>query len=212
MNPQQLEKTLQSYTPPNTAKKLAEWIVQYKVSVKLTRERKSKLGDYRPPHGRYGHRISVNHNLNPYQFLITFVHEMAHLVTWERYQNKVSPHGKEWKNTYKKMLGLFVGKDIFPPEVEEGVKQHLASPAASSCRDEQLYKLLKNYDVNPSGNAGKWLYLEEIPQNTLFKMEDGRMFRKGQKLRKYYRCVDVENQRLYRISGIAMVRPLIERQ
>ena len=207
MDKAQLEKTLEKYVPPQTAGLLVAWIVQYKVSVKLTRERKSKLGDYRPPYGRNGHRISINHNLNPYQFLITFVHEIAHLITWEKHQHKVSPHGPEWKEHYTQLMQLFLQKEIFPPEIEKAITLHIQSPAAASCRDEQLYKTLRQFDVK-NEDKNKWLYLEDLPHHMLFAMEDDRIFRKGEKLRKYFRCIDMENKRYYRVSGVAMVRPL----
>ncbi len=104
------------------------------------------LGDYRHPYENKGHRISVNGGLNKYSFLLTLLHEIAHLVTFIVYGNRVPAHGKEWKQEYSKILREFVGKDYLPPDVEAAVKQSLHNPAASSCADEDLMRVLKNYD------------------------------------------------------------------
>src|SRR5690554_6336368 len=87
---------LEKYMPAQAAELIAQWIAETSCQFKITGSRKSKFGDYRPPFGGKGHRISVNHDLNPYAFLITTVHEFAHLHTWHEHKNKVQPHGPNW--------------------------------------------------------------------------------------------------------------------
>src|SRR6476660_1185740 len=91
---------LQTYLPPNTYGPVLHYLQFYKVHHTVAKERKSILGDYRHRHGAQTHRISVNGNLNPYAFLITLLHELAHLLTFEKWGNKVSAHGKEWKTVF----------------------------------------------------------------------------------------------------------------
>ncbi|HAD34265.1 MAG TPA: hypothetical protein DCF44_07170 [Chitinophagaceae bacterium] len=44
--------------------------------------------------------MSVNGNLNSYHFLITLLHEIAHMLVWEQFRNRVKPHGLEWKHVF----------------------------------------------------------------------------------------------------------------
>ena len=74
---------LQNFLPPNTYEPVLEYLQHYKVHLTVTRERKTILGDYRHQTHHANHRISVNGNLNPFSFLVTLLHELAHLLTFE---------------------------------------------------------------------------------------------------------------------------------
>src|SRR5690606_11878715 len=144
------------------------------------------------------HRISVNGNLNPYAFLITLIHELAHLVTFEQYGNRVQAHGKEWKSIYRKLLEQFLGKSIFPPDVEAALHRSLHNLPASSCADEPLVRVLRQHD-HPDE---KGVLVEELPEGALFEIEGGRVFRKGKKLRKRFQCKELATGKLYLFSGL----------
>src|SRR5215218_9413611 len=139
-------QALNDYLPPNTFLPVAAYLQQYKVHLTVARERKSILGDYRNAHNNRNHRISVNGNLNKFSFLITLLHELAHLLTFEKFDNSVSSHGKEWKTIFGQLLAQFIEHNIFPPDIKSSLLQSLHSPAASSCADEVLLKTLKKYD------------------------------------------------------------------
>ena len=47
-------------------------------------------------------------NLNPYRFLMTLVHEVAHLVAFQKYGRAIKPHGKEWKFTFQTLMLPFI--------------------------------------------------------------------------------------------------------
>src|ERR1700750_981029 len=96
--------TLQHYLPPNTYEPVLAYLQRYHVHLTVARERKSILGDYRHRVQDKNHRISVNGNLNPFSFLITLLHELAHLLTFEKWGNKVASHGKEWKTVFGQLL------------------------------------------------------------------------------------------------------------
>ncbi len=115
---------------------------------KITRDRRTKLGDYRYHHIKKSHTITINRGLNPYAFLITFIHEVAHLITMEEYGRKVKPHGKEWKQTYAALLKPLLNDGIFPKDILTSLIQHTRQPKASSCADPALYQVLKKYDEN----------------------------------------------------------------
>ena len=204
MNEKQLAQQLQQYVPEGTSIFLAKWIIHYSISVKISPPRASKLGDYRPPQNGQGHRISINGSLNPYSFLITFIHEVAHLVTWNAHQNKVLPHGVEWKLNFKKLMKSFLNERIFPTDVLQALQNYMHNPAASSCRDNQLQKILAKYD--PDHENRNWNYLEELPTGAFFAIEDGRIFQKLEKLRKNFKCIERQSKRTYRIAPLMKVQ------
>lgn len=196
--------TLQDYLPPGTYEPVLHYLQVYKVQLTVARERKSILGDYRHRIGTQMHRISVNGNLNKYSFLITLLHELAHLLTFEKWGNKVASHGREWKATFGGLLAQFIKHDIFPENIKAVLLQSLHNPAASSCADEALLRTLKSYDEK----SGPSLFVESLPEGALFKTHDGRVFKKGEKMRKRFRCVEVATKRLYLFSPVYEVESL----
>ncbi len=195
---------LQSYLPTNTYEPVLHYLQAYKVHLTVARERKSILGDYRHRHGGSTHRISVNCNLNQYAFLITLLHELAHLLTFEKWGNRVAAHGKEWKASFGQLLAQFVEHNVFPADIKTVLLQSLHNPAASSCADEALLRILKNYDTRMTAA----LFVENLPEGTLFKTGDGRLFQRGEKLRKRFRCVEVKTKRVYFFSGVYEVETI----
>ncbi len=197
-------QALEAYLPPRTFENVVHYLHLHKVHLTVTRERKSVLGDYRNAvHGK-NHRITVNGTLNKYAFLITLLHELAHMLTYEKFGHRVNAHGKEWKRIYGSMLANFVNQKIFPPDIEKELRHSLANPAASSCAEEGLTRMLRNYD-EPKTNLK---LIEELPTGTLFKIKDGRIFEIGERLRKRYRCKEKDTGAVYLFSPVYEVRPL----
>jgi SprT protein len=193
-------QVLTQYMPPAAAPLIAKWIDYFQCEFKISRNRATKLGDYRHPFKDSGHKISVNNDLNRYAFLVTTVHEFAHLLTWNEYKNKVKPHGQEWKNNFKRMMSPFLEQSVFPEDIHQAILTYLSNPSASSCTDLQLSRALKRYDQ--AYNSSR---LEEIPLNTVFTIKDGRKFRKGERLRKRYRCLCLDNGNIYLFNPLAEV-------
>lgn len=189
---------LQDYLPPNTFEPVYQYLNFYKVHLTVAKERKSILGDYRSKANGKAHRISVNGNLNNYSFLITLLHELAHLLAFEKYGNNILSHGREWKTVFGQLLAQFIEKDIFPADIKEALLQSLHDPAASSCADEKLLRVLKVYDRA----KGTSIFVEDIPSGALFKTHDGKIFRKGEKIRKRFRCEEVKTKRIYLFSPV----------
>lgn len=189
---------LQDYLPPGTYDAVLAYLRQYKVHLTVARERKSILGDYRHSTHHANHRISVNGNLNTYSFLITLLHELAHLLTFEQYGNKVLAHGREWKMIYAKMLAQFIQHKIFPADIETELIRSLQNPAASTCAEDGLLRILRKYDAKESHHR----LVEELLIHDLFRTSDGRIFKKGEKLRKRYKCVEVKTGKVYLFSPV----------
>jgi len=189
---------LQNYLPPGTYDAVAEYLQRYKVHLTVTRERKSILGDYRHRTHHDNHRISVNGNLNVYSFLITLLHELAHLLTFEQFGNKVLAHGREWKIIYSQLLAQFLKNKNFPADIETELLVSLKNPAASSCAEDDLLRVLRKYDAKESHHR----LVEELIVNAIFRTNDGRIFQKGEKLRKRFKCKEVKTGRVYLFSPV----------
>ena len=196
---------LEHFLPEGTFQAVFQYLNQYHVHLTVARERKSILGDYRHRLHDKNHRISVNGNLNKYAFLITLLHELAHLLTFEKYANNVAAHGKEWKFIFGQLLAQFIEHNIFPADIKNALLLSIQNPAASSCADEKLLRILRNYDEKESS----LVFVETIPEGSLFKTHDGKIFRKGEKIRKRYKCVEVKTKKVYLFSPVYEAEKII---
>lgn len=205
--PQATDKTniLAQYMPAPAAPIVAKWIDYFQCEFKISKNRSTKLGDYRHPFKDNGHKISVNNDLNPYAFLVTTVHEFAHLLTWNDHKNRVKPHGPEWKINFKRMMKPFFDMAVFPQDVHQSIEMYLNNPAASSCTDLQLARALKKYD-QPTAAL---VHVEQLPIKAVFKLKDGRSFEKGERIRKRYRCICLDNNKIYLFNPLAEVLPAV---
>ncbi len=195
-------KQLSKYMPAAAAPIISTWINDTGCQFRIARSRKTKLGDYMAPFRGQPHRISINHDLNSYAFLITTIHEFAHLQTWQRYKNKVKPHGVEWKSSYKELMYPFLQLAIFPPDILAAIARYMDNPAASSCTDLHLYRTLKGYDKN---NEKGLTTVEDVEENSIFVIKGGRVFQKKEKLRKRYKCIELATKKIYLFHPVAEV-------
>ena len=196
---------LSRYLPAGTEALVMHYLEHYRVHLTITKKRQTLLGDYRHPVPGRSHRISVNGNLNPYAFLITLLHELAHLITFEQFGPRVSAHGAQWKKCYGVLLAELLSQVVLPDELQVELKRSLKNPAASSCAEESLMRVLKKYDTPKAGS----FLLEQLQQGESFKIADGRVFVKGEKLRKRYKCLEQRSGALYLFSPIYEVERLV---
>ncbi len=199
------KEVLAEYLPEALIDTVFAWVVRYQIHLKITRSRASKLGDYRPPGNRQAyHRITINHDLNPYSFFITFVHELAHLLTHKQYGSRAQAHGKEWKTNYRKLMKPFLEKNIFPSDLQRSIYQHLRNIKASSQADVELTRTLMLFD----GGKQETL-IEDLQPGDRFLFRNGRKFQVVEKLRKRYKCVELDSQRIFLfqpLTPVEMVR------
>ena len=196
---------LEQFLPHGAFEQIVPFFNTHTVHLTLTHERKSVLGDYRHPvpDAPY-HRISINANLNPYSFLITLLHELAHMYTFVHFEHKAPPHGKEWKTQFRHILIPFMGKRFFPGDVEKALYAYLHNPAASTCTDAQLYKSLYRYDEHKPG----FKLVDDIGMNQYFETEDGMVYQKLEKLRTRTRCRQLNSGKVYFFQGIVEVKAI----
>ncbi len=196
---------LKHYLPEGSFDKAIHFLYLYNVHLTVAKERKSVLGDYKHAHQGRNHRISVNGNLNKYEFLITLLHELAHLLTFESHKNRVEAHGSEWKNCYSNLLKDFIEANIFPTDVEKVLRKSMKSPAATANGEIALLTVLRKY--NTSHKEGYQL-LSSITEGVLFMTENGKIFKKGVLRRKRYACIELKTGLHYTVSAITEVRIL----
>lgn len=194
---------LEKYLPSHAVAPVFEMVKEHKVHLKIVNERVTRHGDYRRmPDGI--HQITVNANLNEYRFLITLIHEISHLLAFERFGRTIKPHGNEWKFTFQQMMLPFIRPEIFPAQLLPVIASHFKNPKASSDTDAHLSVALKRFDPENDKN-----YIFELPAGGLFKIYNGKVFKKGQKLRKRYECLEVETGKVYLFQPNAQVELLV---
>jgi hypothetical protein len=196
-------EALKLYLPDAAFEPVVHLINQYKVHLTVTKARKSVLGDYRHPVLGANHKITVNGNLNKYEFLITLLHELAHLLCFEQFKNRVDAHGKEWKNIYSKLLVEFIQLQIFPTDIKKSLQKTLLNPAATANGETKLLLVLRNYNVvKKEGHA----FVANLAEGTLFESLKGRIFRRGKKRRIRIECVEIATGHVYSFSAITEVK------
>lgn len=206
---------LQHYLPEASTGYILSWFQQNPVQLRITRSRTSKYGDYRGPVKKLPARISVNHNLGPYEFLITLVHEMAHHAVYDEHQRRQGaglftrrsprprPHGKEWKRKYRELMKPLLNESVFPPAILGPLALHLLNPQASAGASKELSVALQPHAPDDGAE-----FISELPENALFRIPGGRVFMKKEKIRTRYRCIRVDNRRIYLFSPAARVTRL----
>lgn len=175
---------------------------QHPFHFKLRRKRVTKLGDYRYDPRNQSHTITINHDLNPYQFLITYVHEVAHRVV-HKPGSRQKPHGPQWKAKFRGLMLPLLDPAVFPEDVLRAVARHMRNPKASTAGDPALVRLLAQYD--PEGSNLPTLAEVAVGGEFMFRE---RAFKKLEKKRTRALCLDLSNQKKYLIPELAEVKPL----
>lgn len=204
MKKDDVRHALRNYIPRKALEKCVNLIIHYKIDFRVTPSRHSKYGDYQSPHQGNGHKITVNEDLNKFAFLITFIHEVAHLTTWKKFRRVKTPHGTQWKNEFSRLMQFYLNNKVFPTQIVEALNRYLMNPAATCCCDIQLQKALHHYDKKKRG----WKLLEDIEFNIPFAIGSGRIFIKRKQLIKNFECTEINKRHKYLINPLMIVRPL----
>ncbi|WP_209329673.1 transcription elongation protein SprT [Lunatimonas salinarum] len=168
----------------------------------VSKSRTSKLGDFTYRRNRSVQKITVNHDLNPYQFLITYIHEVAHHRVYAKYGSTRMPHGIEWKREFQRLMEPMLVREVFPMDVLVPLRRHMSNPKASAGADLFLMKELMKYDSGERGESEMLLSDLVLGQRFLFKE---RLFEKLESRRTRVLCEEVGTGRHFLISGHASV-------
>jgi hypothetical protein len=194
-----MKNILEKYIPEVSVQPILHLVKANNVHLKIVNERVTRHGDYRKlPNGQ--HQITVNANLNPYRFLITLIHEIAHLVAFNECGRSIKPHGKEWKHIFQQLMLPFIRPEIFPNQLLSLLALHFKNPKATSDTDAKLSLALKQFDPENDKN-----FIFEIPEEGLFRLYNGKIFKRGHKRVKRYECLEVATGRVYLFNPNAEV-------
>jgi len=199
------QEILAKYLPAKAVEPIVMFLKEHKnLFLRISRKRTTKLGDYRMLPGNR-HQISVNYDLNPYQFLLTLLHEIAHYFTFKEYGRRVKPHGKEWKKVFGNLIEEFIVMDAFPEELVNPLKDYASNPKASTGGDGNLYLQMSKYDTDINEQMK---YIFELPLDSYFSMENGEIFHLQEKRRTRYKCRNLKNYKIYLVHKNARVLPV----
>lgn len=190
-------QTLSKYIPENSAKLLFEILIEHPITVKIVKNRVTKHGDFRKM--RTGEvQITINHNLNQYQFLLTLIHEIAHFTTFKKFK-RVKPHGIEWKRNFQHLMLPFLQPSIFPQQLLPYLANYLKNPKASTGSDVHLSYALKQFDEKSDKHL-----IFEIDQGSLFNYNN-KTYKKGNTRRTRIECIELSSKKVYLFNQNAEV-------
>jgi len=188
--------TLAQYLPESTMPFLKKWFSDYYIHIKITKNRNSKLGDYRRLPDK-SHQITINSTLDKQLFFFVLTHELAHLIAFERFSFGISAHGKEWKNTFTEMLLESI--DIYTDDLKPIIFKFSKNPKANFMASPELVRYF--HIENPEEN---FVFVEDLSINDKFcyKGDDYRVLEKKKKL---YLCIHLKNSKKYLFRPLAKV-------
>ncbi len=190
----------QKYLPPAAVPYCYKIWQEYKFKFLITKKRATKLGDYRFHIQKGFHTITVNGDLNPYAFLVTYLHEVAHMSANLAHGTSIQPHGQEWKAHFSDLLSPILNTQVLPNNVLTVLKNYSQNPKASSCADHDLLQALRTHDTQEH----HLIQLSELPIGAKFVLT-GRVFTKGELRRTRFMCLELKSNKRYVISAMAMV-------
>lgn len=198
MTSDRVSNILQAHVP---ALALAYCVGLWKASpfeLKITRARQTKVGDFTSRNTKSHPRITLNNDLNPYLFLMTYVHEVAHLRVYLAHGSRVDPHGVQWRTTFTDLMIPLLWEEIFPEALLHELRRHMINPKASSFADTQLTEAFRKFDKHPA------VTLDQVPEGSIFKLQ-GRWFKKGKLRRTRVLCRELQSRRDYLVPVDAIV-------
>lgn len=188
---------LEKYLPNETLPFLRKWFAQHVIHIRITRDRHSKLGDYRKERSG-SHQITINSTLEPHLFFFVLTHELAHLIAFHDYGFRIAPHGKEWKHTFRMMLveSLFV----YPEDLQAILRRFAVSPKANYMSSPDLVRYF-----NAPTYEEDVFYVEDIPLGKHFYYRKHFYSVEG-KRKKNYLCKELESGQTYVFSPLVEVK------
>lgn len=190
---------LEKFLPENALPYLKIWFGSYPCHLKITKNRNSKLGDYRKLPDK-SHQITVNGTLEPQLFFFVLTHELAHLIAFEKYGRSISPHGVEWKQTFREML--LESLTVYAEDLRPIIQKFSKSPKANFMASPDLVK----YFHVPKEDDEQ-TFIENLKKGELFEYKK-EIFVIEETTKKRYLCKNIKSSRKYYFRNLAQVKKL----
>lgn len=197
-----MQKILEGHVPAASVQYCYHLWERYQFDFVASKPRRTRLGDFRAQPG-YRERITVNVNLNPYNFLITYLHEVAHLEVYRTYKRRQPPHGKAWKNHFGRLLMPVMNETVFPVSILAPLRHYAQNPMASTGTHLPLMQALKNIDAPQTDRV----MVSELPEGQLFRLNQ-KVFVRGTLRRTRVVCVENASQKKYLVAAHAWVEKI----
>jgi SprT protein len=195
---------IRAHAPESALPALERLLDGLPVLVHVTKNRRSKHGDYRPSLCRRYGIVTVNAFGNPWQFLFTLLHELAHAEVHIQQGARTRPHGVHWKTIFSRLLLDFAGQDLFPESLTPLIRHHAMKPRYSSCADLKLAIALREYDTLDHRPM-----VAELPRGQCFSLDGVRVLTRRELSRTRYKCTTARGREYY-VSASARVHTLYE--
>jgi hypothetical protein len=199
-----MDQNIAAYIPQTAHEQIHALLNDKDLQIIVKRARKTRHGDYRKLKNG-GHQITVNASLNPWRFLVTLIHEIAHYHAYKFYGNNIQPHGLEWKQMFQKIMLPFLRPDVFPNTILPHLAKYIKNPKATTDSDVHLSLALKLLD--PPNNK---IYIFDVKPGSIFIASNGKMYKKGKKRRTRYECISIDSGRIYAFNPNAEVELIDE--
>ena len=194
-----IQEILVNHVPETAVEYCFKLWQEHPFSFKISRTRSSCFGNYSFREGQ--HKITINHDLHHYAFLITYIHEIAHQRAWlDKSKRKIEPHGKEWKKKFQDLMTPILNLNVFPEKVFIPLRQYMQNPAASSVSYAPLFEALLSFDVIKENEVS----LVEVIDNQWFMFRNA-IFQKLEIRRTRVLCLEKNSKRRYTILATARV-------
>lgn len=190
---------LQSHVPSSSLEYCFALWKESPFELKITKSRQTKVGDFTSRRTKLHPRITLNNDLNPYLFLVTYVHEVAHLRVYLQFGNRVDPHGDKWKTTFTDLMVPILWESVFPEEILHELRRHMINPKASSFADTELTQAFRKFDKDSNQ-----MVLSQVPEGSIFRLQ-GRFFKKGKLRRTRVLCREMQSKKDYLVPADALV-------
>lgn len=194
-----LSQIIETHVPAAACSYCIQLWDKYRFDFKLRKSRVTKVGDFTSYPGK-NPIITVNHDIDPYLFLITYIHEVAHLDVHLKYGTRIESHGKEWKLAFQHLMEPVLTEEVFPSTLLVGLKKHLRNPKASTFSDSIFTKLLRSFDKRQK----HVVLLSDLTEGSVFGFH-GKWFKKGKMRRTRVECRELKTRNTYLVPADAPI-------
>ena len=190
---------LEKHLPAKKATTIIDYVARHNCTLRITRPRKTKRGDFRQLGTKQS--ITINQDSNSFRFLFTLIHELAHLETFIQHKNQVKPHGVEWKFNFKKLFDYFKMDEEFSVDnyILQAVKSELKNPKACSGVNVNLEQAFTIYDREQG------VLLDHLSTGDFFMFRN-QQYKKLETRRTRVVCLNLTNNRTYTINRAVKIQ------